>query len=118
MRKACVVVGLVIVMGLGVSGAKGETEVEEVARKMTIISQVSYSEIEKTRKRFRYVLAQFVEICANVPKAVKAADMMLVARKYITNAGLEEPLPALAETLPLDDSGNRSVCVRDSDQMC
>ena len=98
MRSFCVVVFLLLILG---TPAASQDDVGEVARKMTVISRVSYSEKARTEKRYRYVLRQFIELCSDVPKAVKAADMLMVVRQHISKAGLHEPLPALVETLHL-----------------
>ena len=76
-----------------------QDDVGEVAYKMTVISKVSSSEKTKTEKRYRYVLQQFMELCSDVPKAIRAADMLVVVHQHISKVGLEEPLPALVETL-------------------
>ena len=79
--------------------AFSQDEVGDVAYKLTVISKVSSSEKAKTEKRYRYVLQHFMELCSDVPKAIRAADMLIVVHRHISKTGLEEQMPALVETL-------------------
>ena len=82
-----------------VTVAPGQDDVREGARILTVISKVLYSETSRTQKRYRYLLRQFMELCSDVQKAMKAADMLVVVHQKISEVGLEERLPHLAETL-------------------
>ena len=79
--------------------ALGQDDVGEAARVMTVISKVSYSERSRTTTRYCYLLQQFMALCSDVHKAMKAADMLVVVHQEISETGLEERLPALTETL-------------------
>ena len=76
-----------------------EDDLKEIVRNMTIISNVSYSAKERTEKRYRYVLPQFVEICEDVDKPVRAGDMLVTVLTMITKTGMEQKLLPLVETL-------------------
>ncbi len=97
--RVCAGVFLLLPMLGTFTPALSQNEVGDVAYKMTVISKVSSSERARTEKRYRYVLQQFMELCSDVPKAIRAADMLVVVHRHISKAGLEEPLPELVETI-------------------
>lgn len=76
-----------------------EDSLKDIAYKMAVISRVSYSEMERTENRYRYVLPQFVEICIDVDKPQKAGDMLVTVRNLVIDTGMEEGLLPLVETL-------------------
>ena len=90
---------LLLVVCLSFASPVWANETDEGAKKLTNLSNVNVSEREKTHGRFRFILGEIVRLCEDAPKVAGVVNAFIVLEKVLKEAGIDEPLPKLAESL-------------------
>ena len=93
--------GTLLVALVALSTAASLQADKSPAELLTIIESPSRGKTEDTQKRFEYILPRFASMCRDTDSDMKVADLLVVLRKILDEAGLagEEGLLSMSNTL-------------------
>ena len=99
--RAIFTAALAALICISAGAVLADSEVNEYAYKMMVITDLDYDEQDAAEKRFRFVLPRLAMACPDSPEVGAVADRLVKVHQLLDEAGLgrEESLLKLTNTL-------------------